>query len=116
MTQQIKEAWSSQWYERWNTLESMYDNSLEDNDAYMDWWPVTLAYIGRQIGNFEIFARAQSNDYFDKIKCIFDLEDKNDFIPLFDAFREKKLIIPRWQFTSLNLELLLGFENLATKS
>ena len=43
------------------------------------------------------------------------IEDKKDFIPLFDAFREDKLSIPRWQFTSLNPELLMGFESLAIR-
>ncbi|MGP8337760.1 MAG: SEFIR domain-containing protein [Methanosarcinaceae archaeon] len=86
-----------------------------NNDAYLDWWPVTLVYIERQNGTFEIFARAQSNEYFDKVKCIFDIEDEDEFIPLFDAFRENKLSIPRWQFTSFNPESLLGFDNLATR-
>lgn len=87
-----------------------------NNDTYPDWWPVTLVYIERQNSTFEMFARAQSNEYFDKVKCIFEIEDKNDFVTLFDAFRDGKLSIPRWQFTSLNPELLLGFENLATRS
>ncbi len=87
-----------------------------NNDTYPDWWPETLVYIERQNSTFEIFARAQSNEYFDKVKCIFEIEDKNDFVTLFDAFKDGKLRIPRWQFTSLNPELLLGFENLATRS
>ena len=87
-----------------------------NNDVYQDWWPVTLVYIERHNSTFEVFARAQSNEYFDKIKCMFDIEGKNDFVPLFDAFKDGKLRIPRWQFTSLNPELLLGFENLATRS
>jgi hypothetical protein len=89
---------------------------LINSEVYRGWWPETLVYIGRQNSTFEIFARAQSNEYFDKIKRIFDIEDKKDFIPLFDAFREDKLSIPRWQFTSLNPELLMGFGSLATRS
>jgi len=87
-----------------------------NNETYLNWWPATLIYVGRQNGTFEMFARAQSNEYFDKVKCIFDIENKNDFVPLFDAFKNGKLNIPRWQFTSLNPELLMGFENLATRS
>lgn len=85
------------------------------NEAYQDWPPETLLYIERHSGTFEIFARAQSKEYFDRVKCIFDIEDKKDFIPLFEAFKKDKLKIPRWQFTSLNPEMLLGFERLATR-
>lgn len=94
-------------------IRSCFDSI--NNETYRDWRPETLVYMGRQNGTFEIFARAQSNEYFDEIKCIFDIEDKKDFIPLFDAFREDKLSIPRWQFTSLNIELLIGFESLAMR-
>ena len=66
-----------------------------NNEVYQDWWPETLVYIERHNGTFEVFARAQSNEFFDRIKCMFDIEDKKDFVPLFDAFREEKLRIPR---------------------
>ena len=86
-----------------------------NNGGYQSWWPETLVYTERHSSTFEIFARSQSKEYFDKIKCLFDIGDKNDFAPLFDAFKEKKLSIPQWQFTQLNPEVLLGFEGLATR-
>lgn len=86
-----------------------------NNNAYQSWWPETMLYIERHSGTFEIFSRSQSKEYFDRIKCIFDIGDKKDFIPLFEAFREKKLSIPRWQFTSFDPEVLLGFNSLVTK-
>ena len=85
------------------------------SNTHQNWGPETLIYNERYSGAFEIFARAQSKEYFDRIKCIFDIEDKKDFLPLFNAFREKKLRIPTWQFTSINPELLLGFEDIATR-
>ena len=86
-----------------------------NNEVYQDWWPETLVYIERHNGTFEVFARAQSNEYFDRIKCMFDIEDKNEFVPLFDSFREDKLRIPRWDFTTINPEVLMGFESLAIR-
>jgi len=86
-----------------------------NNETYWGWHPETLAYIERHSSTFEIFARAQSKEYFDRVKCIFDIEDKQDFIPLFEAFKKNKLELPRWQFTSFNPEMLLGFERLATR-
>lgn len=85
------------------------------NKTYQDWGPETLIYNERYSGALEIFARAQSKEYFDRIKCMFDIGDKKDFVPLFNAFREKKLRIPTWRFTSINPEVLLGFEGLATR-
>ena len=86
-----------------------------NNKGYHDWWPETLVYIERNSATFEIFARSQSKEYFDGIKCIFDIEDKKDFVPLFDAFRKSKLKIPHWQFISVHPEILMGFDELATK-
>jgi len=86
-----------------------------NNNASQGWWPETMLYIERHSRTFEIFSRSQSKEYFDRVKCIFDIGDKNDFIPLFEAFREGKLSLPYWQFTTLNPEILLGFEGLATK-
>jgi len=81
------------------------------------WWPTTLLYIERHNGTLEIFARAQSKEYFSKINCIFDIGEKKDFILLFEAFKKEELTIPSWGFFSLkpNPEILLGFEKLATR-
>lgn len=78
------------------------------------WWPITLVYAEEFNGPFEIFARAQSKEYFDSLKCLFEINQKDDFIPLFDAFREDKIKIPRWEFSSFEPAVLLGFEKLAT--
>ncbi|KAF5433530.1 SEFIR domain-containing protein [Candidatus Methanophagaceae archaeon] len=84
-----------------------------NNETDQGWHPETLLYSNS--GTFEIFARAQSKEYFDRVKCIFDIEDQKDFIPLFEAFKRNELRIPRWPFTSFNPEMLLGFERLATR-
>lgn len=84
---------------------------------YQAWWPHTLLYFKRHSCTLEIFARAQSKQYFSKIKCIFDIGEKNDFILLFEAFKKKELTLPSWGIFSylLNPEILLGFEWLATR-
>ncbi len=84
------------------------------NKVYQKWTPVTLLYIKREGAPFEIFARAQSKEYFDKLKCMFEIQGKNELLPLFEAFENNVLHVPRWQFTSFNPKLLIGFENLAT--
>ena len=84
-------------------------------NKYQDWWPETLLYIGRHSGVFEIFARAQSKEYFDRIKGIFDIATKDDLIPLFNLFKENKLRVPSWEWTSFCPAALIGFDNLASR-
>lgn len=79
------------------------------------WWPYTLIYIGRFGGTFEIFARAQSMEYFDKLKCLFDIQQKDDFVNLFEAFKNEELRVPHWDFHSFSPEDLIGFKNMATR-
>ena len=84
-------------------------------EGHQSWWPETLLYIERHGGVFEIFARSQSNEYFDRIKCLFDIKEKTDFEPLMEAFRQELLRIPRWEFTSFSPSELMGYEQLATR-
>lgn len=85
------------------------------NDRRQSWWPETLLYIeGREVA-FEIFLRAQSKEYFTKIKRVFDIEEKKDLDVLMQAFLEQKLRIPSWPFSSFNPTILIGYNELATK-
>lgn len=85
------------------------------NNTFQNWWPETLLYLERRGGIFEIFARAQSKEYFAKIRCLFDIEDKKDLEPLLKAFQESKLRVPNWEFETFSPAALLGYEALATK-
>lgn len=78
------------------------------------WYPITLIYAEDYSGPFEIFARAQSKGYFDKLKCLFDIKQKEELAPLLEAFRDGKLAVPRWDFSSFDPSVLLGFEKIAT--
>jgi hypothetical protein len=78
------------------------------------WFPTTLLYAHRQYGPFEVFARSQSKQYFEKVRPIFDVERKEDFLPLAEAFRENKLTIPQWGFESFDPFNLMAFDKLAT--
>ena len=80
-----------------------------------NWWPITLVYLERHRGPFEIFARAQSKEYFNMLKIMFDVKEKNELSALFDAFESNNLHIPRWEFSSFSPKGLIDFENLATK-
>lgn len=79
------------------------------------WWPETLLYAGRHHGPFEIFARAISNKYFDRIKGLLTINQPSDLEPLMTSYAENKRDVPNWQFDRLNPAGLMGYSQLATK-
>jgi len=89
-------------------------DSLREEE-YQKWWPETLVYIGRHGRAFEIFARSQSKEYFNKVKCLFDIKSKEELDPMMQAFKSGKLHISKWGFTSANPWILLGYEKIAIK-
>jgi len=79
------------------------------------WWPETLLYLWPFPGPFEIFARAESKQYFEKIKCLFDIQTPEDFKELLKQYEQGKRELPRWDSQSFNPRLLLNIEKLATR-
>jgi hypothetical protein len=86
------------------------------NKQGQKWWPVTLIYAERSRGPFEIFARAQSLEYFNKLKNVFGIEGKRDFELLFEAINKGELYgLSRisWPFGP-DLSNLISIETMAT--
>jgi TIR domain len=82
-------------------------------DQHNRWTPDTLIYASRRNTPFEIFARARSKRYFDKIKRALGVEDKPELVSVGQAFGTT-LYIPRWNYFSLPAGELMGFDQLAT--
>ena len=91
-----KELEPSEWYKRWYPLVVMYDPYLSANTP-------------------EIFLRAESNSYFDRIKPLLGIDKKDDMIPLFNVYDTGKRRLPSREGDSLNPKRLINFDNLATK-
>jgi len=85
------------------------------SDFGQSWWPDTLLYSQRYRGAFKIFSRSQSKEYFDKIKCVFSIKDKKEFEEIFEAIKNKKLMVPHWSFHSIDPADLLGYKTMATR-
>ncbi|WP_370240746.1 SEFIR domain-containing protein [Marisediminitalea sp.] len=88
---------------------------IDKESTYDRWWPETLLYARRHHGAFEVFARATSRAYFDKVKCLLNIQDTTDLKELLTLYRDNRQELPRWQFDSFSPSALLGFEQLATK-
>jgi hypothetical protein len=82
---------------------------------YWGWWPETLLYVQRFSGVFEIFARASSKAYFEKLKGILAINNPEDLDNLLQSYRDGRRKLPRWEFESFDPSSLLGRETLATK-
>lgn len=87
---------------------------LNISDAFgYGWWPETLLFMGRSYNAMEIFARAQSKTYFDKMKIILNIETIEELKALITEFNDRKRELPRWEFESFNPSVLIGIEKLA---
>ncbi len=79
------------------------------------WGPITLLYETWPLESaFEIFVRAESVKYFDKIKGLIGIEHKNDIDRVFDAYVAGTRRVIDVGRSPINIKALMGFENLAT--
>lgn len=88
----------------------------DDEIMYQEWWPETLIYTDHYNSEFEIYLKSKSKKYFERIKCIFDINSKEELNPIFEAFKTKALRCPQWRFNTVNPSYLSGFEKMSTKS
>ena len=88
---------------------------IESQDSYRRWWPETLLYVDYHNSSFEIFARAISKSYFEKVKVLLGIDSKEELAPLLASYQRGARQLPRWDFTEFNPASLLGYDNLATR-
>ncbi len=80
------------------------------------WYPHNLLYACNMRRPFEIFARAESLRNLDSMKVVFDYNTKDDFIKLYNSIMENRdSIIPRWEFETPNIKLLMNIDRLGTR-
>ncbi len=85
-----------------------------DGDIW-GWYPIPLVYATRSHGGiFEMFARAESVRYFDKIKLLLGVNNKDDITRLFNAYKSGKKNIPRPGIFPLDIKSLINLDKLAT--
>lgn len=77
------------------------------------WWPETLLYAGGSSGPFELFARAKSRRYFDRIKGLLAISTKEELVGKVTHLEERNRV-PQWQFNRLDIQQLIGLNVLAT--
>ena len=75
------------------------------------WFPDTMLYFTYP-KVFEVFAKSKSEEYFNKLKVIFDIESKEEINKILQLLKEKKHFIPKWQFEGLNISYIMNYNNL----
>lgn len=79
------------------------------------WYPVTNLYAAETYYSpFELFARAQSSKYFNEIKILFKVENKEEMLQLINTATEYSYQNHSWDYRSLDIDILTGKDKLAT--
>lgn len=81
---------------------------------WLRWWPDTLLYSHYYSQPFEIFARSKSIAFFEKIKPLLAITNKDDYLPLFAKYRTGELKLPQWEFQTVSVGKLMNFDLLAS--
>ncbi len=79
------------------------------------WWPHTLVYATFRYPTFEIFARAQSQSYFNQTKIAVGVNSKEDLLNLIAEYQSGKRKVPTWESHSIDPATLMNIDKLATK-
>ena len=79
------------------------------------WWPETLLYAGRLSKPFEIFARSQSIQYFNRMKCLLGIKSKEELVPLLNKINANPQMYLHQSGFSVYLPALIGYEQISTK-
>ena len=79
------------------------------------WWPETLLYAMRQHGPFEIFARAASKRYLNRILPMLGVDSVDKIRAKLSNISQERILIPRWDYQEINPAGMLGLQNLGTK-
>jgi len=88
---------------------------LDRPDEYFNWWPETLLYASNQHRAFEVFARSKSTRYFENVKILLGIEDKEAQGVLLTKIRaDANGKLPKWEFHSIDPERLVGYDQLST--
>lgn len=77
------------------------------------WWPDTLLYCNAY-GPFEVFARAQSRDYFARLGPALGFGAAGDLTTLLEAIESRKIPLPNLGFRGFPVTRWMGAEKIAT--
>ncbi|HEU6437949.1 MAG TPA: SEFIR domain-containing protein [Nitratidesulfovibrio sp.] len=94
----------------------LYLRSQINNESLWDgWYPKTLLYVERHHFPFEIFAKSESTEYYNRIQKIIGVKSAENFSKLLEEFTTGKRKAPSWDYHSISPANLAGQRNLGTR-
>jgi len=97
-------------------LRDKLDELNSDEDFfYRSWYPCTLIYNRYFQKSFELFARAESKDYFNSMKCLFNIKKPKDFQQFFNSVEDGNLELPRLVGNIAFIKSSIGYDNLGSR-
>lgn len=88
-------------------------NGLKE-DRRQEWWPETLVFKSFHGGTFEIFLRAESVEYFNRLAPALGVQQKSDLEPFVTRLKNESVNIPKWQFDRIDPLELMNYEKLCS--
>jgi hypothetical protein len=76
------------------------------------WWPETLLYASRYSTTIEIFARAKSKSYFDKIAPMLGVSSRDELAERIASLDQRR--IPKWEFDGIDPSAMSRLDELAS--
>ncbi|BDM64400.1 hypothetical protein NFHSH190041_18520 [Shewanella sp. NFH-SH190041] len=81
-----------------------------------EWLPETLVFKAFRGSTFELFLRAESKEYFDRITGILGVKSKANLVTFTQAIRDEKIYVPKWNFDRISPLELMNFEQLCSRT
>lgn len=90
-------------------------SDLTGLSEFSRWYPDTLVYSEYSGNGFELFQRAQSAAFFERIRPLLGGSTKEDLEKLVDNYNGNRQSLPRGGFSRITPAKLLGLEKLCTR-
>lgn len=97
-------------------LRSVLDARRAGDEWRPRWWPDTLLYTRYRRSPFELFARAESKAFFDRLLPVLGATEA-EFDALAAAYRSGEERVPRWEggLNEADILRLIGYDRLRTR-
>lgn len=90
-------------------------DQIHRRDDYLVWNPITMLYAQDQVGPFEVFARARSTAYFNRLGPAIGISSLNDLQELITRLENPGFRRMQWQHVSLNPLAFMGHRELCSR-
>ena len=88
---------------------------MADTDSEWHWFPETLLYACNRPRRFEIFERSSSIRYFERVKPLLGITDKETLGRIVSKINgDPRYYLPRWEHKGISLKRLLAYDRIAT--